>query len=40
MGWIIDRTGDDIQVGYIVPLLCFFVVLWYGISGYKTKHVA
>ena len=39
MGWIIDRTGDDIQVGYIVPLLCFFVVLWYGISGHRTKQI-
>jgi FHS family L-fucose permease-like MFS transporter len=37
MGWIIDTTGDDIQVGYAVPLVCFLVVLWYAMRGYRTK---
>jgi FHS family L-fucose permease-like MFS transporter len=37
MGWIIDRSGDDIQKGYAVPMACFLVVLWYGFKGYRTR---
>ena len=37
MGKIIDNSGDDIQKGYIVPLLCFFVVLYFGIKGHEPK---
>jgi MFS transporter, FHS family, L-fucose permease len=35
MGRIIDSTGDNIQIGYIVPLLCFFVVWYFGWKGHK-----
>jgi FHS family L-fucose permease-like MFS transporter len=35
MGNIIDRFGDDIQIGYIVPMLCYVFVLYFGIKGYK-----
>jgi MFS transporter, FHS family, L-fucose permease len=38
MGAIIDASGDNIQIGYIVPLLCFFVVLYYGWKGYEVKN--
>jgi FHS family L-fucose permease-like MFS transporter len=42
MGLISDRTGS-IQWAYIIPLLCFFVVLYYGWKGYvidtKNKSV-
>lgn len=31
MGSLIDAFGDNIQVGYVVPLVCFFVVLYYGV---------
>lgn len=34
MGWISDATGD-IQTGYLVPLLCFVVVWYFGWKGYK-----
>jgi FHS family L-fucose permease-like MFS transporter len=34
MGWIADNYST--QKAYFVPLLCFFVVLWYGWKGYKT----
>lgn len=34
MGYISDVT-HDIQIGYIVPLICFVVVLLFGISGHK-----
>lgn len=35
MGGIIDAMGDNIQIGYIVPFLCFFVVWFFGWKGYK-----
>ncbi len=35
MGRIIDATNDNIQLGYIVPLVCFLVVLLFGVWGYK-----
>ncbi|PTR01082.1 FHS family L-fucose permease-like MFS transporter [Mucilaginibacter yixingensis] len=41
MGTVIDINHDRIQSGYIIPLLCFLVVIYYGISGYKIKkHLA
>jgi FHS family L-fucose permease-like MFS transporter len=38
MAKISDAT-DNIQNGYIIPLLCFVVVLWYGLSAYKIKTI-
>ncbi len=38
MGYIIDRSGDNIQIGYIVPFLCFFVVWYFGWKGYEVKN--
>ncbi|MBN9381343.1 MAG: L-fucose:H+ symporter permease [Chitinophagaceae bacterium] len=38
MGAISDATGS-IQVAYIVPLICFVYILFYGISGHKIKPV-
>jgi len=35
MGSLIDIYGDNIQVGYSIPLICFIVVLYFGLSGYK-----
>lgn len=40
MGKIIDNNGDDIQKGYIVPLLCFFVVLFFGLKGHIPKNIS
>jgi FHS family L-fucose permease-like MFS transporter len=37
MATVIDLNNDNIQMGYIIPLICFIVVLYYGISGYKIK---
>jgi len=37
MGTVIDLNGDNIQVGYIVPLLCFIIILFFGLIGYKVK---
>lgn len=36
MGLISDQTGS-IQTAYIVPLLCFLVVLYFGIKGHKVS---
>ncbi len=35
MGTLIDKYGDNIQIGYSIPLVCFLVILYFGISGYK-----
>lgn len=41
MATVIDLNHDHIQTGYIIPLVCFLVVLFYGLSGYKIKkHLA
>ena len=37
MGNIIDSSGDNIQAGYIVPLVCYFFVLYFGLVGHKVK---
>lgn len=37
MATVIDLNGDRIQTGYIVPLICFLVVLYFGLNGYKIK---
>ncbi len=38
MGMISDRTGS-IQAAYIIPLMCFLVVFFFGWKGYKiNKH--
>ncbi len=35
MGWISDSTGGNIQLSYVVPLLCFVVIWWYGYTQRK-----
>ncbi|MFA6083213.1 L-fucose:H+ symporter permease [Mucilaginibacter sp.] len=35
-GYISDRTGN-IQYGYVVPLLCFAVVAFFGFKGHRVK---
>lgn len=39
MGRIIDSSGDNIQAGYIVPLVCYFFVLYFGLIGHKVKAI-
>ncbi|TYP95833.1 FHS family L-fucose permease-like MFS transporter [Sphingobacterium allocomposti] len=36
-GDMIDRAGDNAQIGYIVPLVCYLVIFWYAIKGYKVR---
>ena len=35
MGTVIDMNGDNIQIGYIIPLLCYVVIWFFGVRGYK-----
>jgi MFS transporter, FHS family, L-fucose permease len=37
MGGLIDHFGDNIQIGYVVPLICYFFVLYFGLVGHKVK---
>lgn len=39
LGLIADKT-DNIQYGYIVPMIGFVVVLFFGLTGYKHKEKA
>ncbi|KIO50856.1 L-fucose:H+ symporter permease [Flavobacterium hibernum] len=39
MGTLIDMKHDDIQAGYIIPLLCFVIILYFGVFGHKVKTV-
>jgi FHS family L-fucose permease-like MFS transporter len=38
MGAISDATGS-IQVAYIVPLICFVYILFFGVKGHKIKPI-
>lgn len=40
MGYIIDQSNDNIQIGYIVPLICFIVVFLFGWKGHKIKSTS
>ncbi|WP_293936560.1 L-fucose:H+ symporter permease [Sphingobacterium sp. UBA5996] len=34
-GNIIDALDDNTQIGYSVPLVCYLVILWFALKGYK-----
>ncbi|MBE7179423.1 MAG: L-fucose:H+ symporter permease [Mucilaginibacter polytrichastri] len=38
MGLVSDKTGS-IQTAYIVPIICFAVVLFYGLKGHRVVHL-
>jgi FHS family L-fucose permease-like MFS transporter len=38
MGYISDSTGS-IQTAYLVPLICFIAILFFGVKGHKIKPV-
>ena len=38
MGQLSDRTGS-MQLAYIAPLLCFGVILYFGLKGYQVRHL-
>ena len=39
MGIISDKTGGNIQIAYIMPIISFFFILYFGIQGYKIKPI-
>lgn len=39
MGTLIDMKHDDIQAGYIIPLICFVIILYFGVFGHKVKNI-
>lgn len=39
MGQISDANNGNIQMGYIVPVICFLVILWFGITQLKKQNV-
>ena len=39
MGTIIDMNNDDIQMGYTIPAICYMVILYFSVKGYKIKTV-
>ncbi|RZL49242.1 MAG: L-fucose:H+ symporter permease [Pedobacter sp.] len=38
MGTMIDHYGDNIQIGYSIPLVCYLIILYFGLKGYKIAH--
>ena len=38
MATVIDFNKDIIKLGYVIPFVCFMVVLYYGLAGYKIRH--
>ncbi|MFY7887596.1 MAG: L-fucose:H+ symporter permease [Spirosomataceae bacterium] len=38
MGTVIDNFGDNIQLGYAIPLICYLIILYFSINGYKVKN--
>ena len=36
-GYITDVTGN-IQYAYSVPLICFMIIMYYGLKGYKVEQ--
>ena len=38
MGTIIDMSHDKTQPGYVVPLICFLVIMYFGLKGYKVRQ--
>jgi MFS transporter, FHS family, L-fucose permease len=40
MGTLIDMNHDDIQSGYLIPLVCFLIILYFGVFGHKVKKLA
>ena len=38
-GALADKVGS-IQIAFVVPMICFIYVAYYGLSGYKPTHIA
>ena len=38
MGMVSDANNGNIQIAYLVPIICFVVTGWYGWKGYRHKY--
>jgi FHS family L-fucose permease-like MFS transporter len=38
MGLISDNTGGNIQIAYIMPMICFAFILYFGLRGHKIRN--
>ncbi|TKC10139.1 L-fucose:H+ symporter permease [Pedobacter polaris] len=38
MGALMDSNKENVQIGYSIPLVCFLVILYFGLKGYKIAH--
>jgi FHS family L-fucose permease-like MFS transporter len=36
MGWIADTSS--MAIGFIVPLVCFVFIMFFGLTGYRYKQ--
>jgi FHS family L-fucose permease-like MFS transporter len=37
-GWLADKVG--IQYAFVLPIICYLYVAYYGLSGFKPSHDA
>jgi FHS family L-fucose permease-like MFS transporter len=37
MGIISDNTGGNIQVAYLMPVICMAFILWFGLRGHRIR---
>jgi FHS family L-fucose permease-like MFS transporter len=37
MGIISDHTGGNIQLAYVMPMVCMGFILWFGLRGHRIK---
>jgi FHS family L-fucose permease-like MFS transporter len=38
MGIISDKTGGNIQIAYLMPIVCMAFILWFGLRGHRIKQ--
>jgi FHS family L-fucose permease-like MFS transporter len=38
MGIISDKTGGNIQIAYVMPVVSMLVILWFGLRGHRIKN--
>jgi len=39
MGVISDHYGGDIQIAYIMPVVCMLFILWFGVRGHRVRNL-
>jgi FHS family L-fucose permease-like MFS transporter len=39
MGMVSDANHGNIQMAYLVPVICFLITAWFGWKGYRHKYI-